>query len=48
MILTGDMMDAKDAEKAGLVAKIFPPEQLTEEAIKTGESGSRGSTRHNF
>lgn len=33
MCLTGDMMSAADAEKAGLVAKVFPAEDLVEEAV---------------
>ncbi|MGB1181733.1 MAG: enoyl-CoA hydratase-related protein, partial [Candidatus Puniceispirillaceae bacterium] len=31
MILTGRMMDAEEAERAGLVARIFSPEALLEE-----------------
>ncbi len=34
MILTGRMMDADEAERAGLVARIFPAESLLEETIK--------------
>jgi len=30
IILSGDMLSAQDAEKAGLVAKIFEPEELVE------------------
>ncbi|KZV88845.1 ClpP/crotonase [Exidia glandulosa HHB12029] len=33
MILTGEMISAQEAEKAGLVAKIFPPEELLDGAI---------------
>jgi len=33
-ILTGDQFNADEAEKAGLVAKIYPPDQLLPEAIK--------------
>jgi enoyl-CoA hydratase len=33
MILTGRMMDAAEAERAGLVARVVPPEKLMEEAL---------------
>jgi enoyl-CoA hydratase/carnithine racemase len=35
MCLTGDMMDATEAEKCGLVAKIYPADELVERAIQT-------------
>jgi enoyl-CoA hydratase len=35
MILTGRMMDAEEAERAGLVSRIVPAEQLIDEALKT-------------
>jgi enoyl-CoA hydratase len=35
MCLTGRMMDAHEAERAGLVARIVPAEQLVDEALKT-------------
>jgi enoyl-CoA hydratase len=35
MILTGRMMDAEEAERAGLVARVVPADTLVEEAIKT-------------
>ena len=35
MILTGRMMDADEAERAGLVSRIVPAGELVEEAIKT-------------
>ena len=35
LCLTGRMMDAEEAERAGLVARIVPAENLLEEAIKT-------------
>ena len=35
MILTGRMMDAEEAERAGLVSRIVPAGSLVEEAIKT-------------
>jgi len=35
MILTGRMMDAEEAERAGLVSRILPADSLVEEAVKT-------------
>jgi enoyl-CoA hydratase len=35
MILTGRMMDAAEAERAGLVSRIVPAADLLEEALKT-------------
>lgn len=37
MILTGNMIDAHQAERDGLVARVVPADQLLEEAIKTAE-----------
>ncbi|KAL4241005.1 putative enoyl-CoA hydratase [Mactra antiquata] len=37
MVLTGNMINAEDAEKAGLVSKVFPVDQVVNEAIKTAE-----------
>ena len=37
MILTGRMMDAEEAERTGLVARIFSPEALLEETLKQAE-----------
>lgn len=37
MCLTGDPIDAKKALESGLVAEVFPPDQLVNEAIKLGE-----------
>lgn len=37
MCLTGRMMDAAEAERAGLVARVVPADQLLEEAMKTAE-----------
>jgi len=34
MVLTGRMMDAEEAERAGLVSRIVPAEKLIEEAVK--------------
>ncbi|QRV76339.1 enoyl-CoA hydratase/isomerase family protein [Ceratobasidium sp. AG-Ba] len=36
MVLTGESMSAADAEQAGLVAKIVPPEKTLEVAIAAG------------
>jgi enoyl-CoA hydratase len=35
MVLTGRMMDAVEAERAGLVSRIVPADDLVEEAVKT-------------
>ena len=35
MCLTGRMMDAEEAERSGLVARIIPAADLVEEALKT-------------
>ncbi len=35
MVLTGRMMDAVEAERAGLVSRIIPADELVEEAVKT-------------
>ena len=37
MCLTGRMMDAAEAERAGIVSRIVPAEKLLEEAMKTAE-----------
>ncbi|XP_060068590.1 enoyl-CoA hydratase, mitochondrial-like [Ylistrum balloti] len=37
IILTGNFMSAADAEKAGLVSKVLPVDQLVDEAVKTAE-----------
>ncbi len=37
MCLTGRMMDAEEAERAGLVSRIIPAADLVDEAIKTAE-----------
>src|SRR3974390_614222 len=38
LILTGRMMDAQEAERAGLVARIVPVSELMNEALKTAET----------
>jgi len=38
MCLTGRMMDAAEAERSGLVARVVPPDQLLDEAMKTAEA----------
>ena len=37
MCLTGRMMDAEEAERAGLVSRIVPAAELVEEAVKVGQ-----------
>ena len=37
MILTGRMMDAEEAERAGLVARVIPAAQLMEETLAVAE-----------
>jgi len=43
MILTGSMMSAHDAEKAGLVARVVSDDDLLEEAMKTANKIARFS-----
>ena len=38
MILTGRMMDAEEAERAGLVARVVPAANLMDEAMKVAET----------
>lgn len=37
LILTGDVLSADEAEKAGLVAKVFPDAEVLKQAIDLGE-----------
>lgn len=37
MVLTGRMMDAAEAERAGLVSRVVPSDQLVSEALKAAE-----------
>ncbi|CAH3039674.1 unnamed protein product [Pocillopora meandrina] len=43
MILTGYPISAEDAQKSGLVSKVFPAEELVNEAIKTAAKISSSS-----
>ena len=38
MILTGRMMDAEEAERSGLVARVFESDQLVDEAMKAART----------
>jgi enoyl-CoA hydratase len=38
LILTGRMMDAAEAERSGLVARVVPAASLMEEALKVAET----------
>jgi enoyl-CoA hydratase len=38
MILTGRMMDAEEAERSGLVARVFENDQLIDEAMKVAKT----------
>jgi enoyl-CoA hydratase len=38
MCLTGRMMDAEEAERSGLAAKVVPADRLLEEALKVAEA----------
>ncbi len=38
MILTGRMMDAEEAERSGLVARVVPADKLMEEAMEAAEA----------
>ena len=38
MCLTGRLMDAAEAERSGLVARIFPTESLLEETLKIAQT----------
>jgi enoyl-CoA hydratase len=38
LILTGRMMDAQEAERSGLVARIVPLQSLLEEALKVADT----------
>ncbi len=37
MVLTGRMMDAEEAERAGLVSRVVPAAKLIDEAVRTAE-----------
>ena len=37
MCLTGRLMDAEEAERAGLVSRVVPPDDLVDDAIQTAQ-----------
>ncbi len=41
MVLTGRMMDAAEAERAGLVSRVVPAAELVDEALKTAAADRR-------
>ena len=41
IIMTGRMVDAKEARTAGIVAQVFPEESLWEETLKTAQALAR-------
>ncbi|RWS21408.1 Enoyl-CoA hydratase-like protein [Leptotrombidium deliense] len=43
MVLTGNQINAKEAESWGLVSRVFPSESLVDEAVKLGEKISTHS-----
>ncbi|XP_063904225.1 enoyl-CoA hydratase, mitochondrial [Zophobas morio] len=43
IVLTGGQVPAQEAEKMGLVSKVFPVDKLLEEAVKLGEKISKNS-----
>lgn len=43
MVLTGNQIPAAEAEKMGLVARVFPVDKLLEETIKIGEKIAKNS-----
>ena len=44
LILTGRMMDAEEAERSGLVARIFPADELVEASLKVAAEIAEFST----
>ncbi|XP_055931740.1 enoyl-CoA hydratase, mitochondrial-like [Argiope bruennichi] len=43
IVLTGEQFSAQDAEKWGLVSKVFPADKVVSEAVKLGEKISQNS-----
>jgi enoyl-CoA hydratase/carnithine racemase len=46
LILTGDMMSAEEAERAGLVSRVVPAAELVETAVATGQKIASYSQVH--
>merc|ERR1711879_65569 len=44
LVLTGDIMSAADAERAGLVSRVVPNENVVEEAVKVATKIASFST----
>jgi enoyl-CoA hydratase/carnithine racemase len=43
MIMSGDMIDATEAERLGLVLKVVPPEKLMPAALELGQRLAKGA-----
>ncbi|WP_139482311.1 enoyl-CoA hydratase/isomerase family protein [Bradyrhizobium ivorense] len=46
LLYTGDMFDAQEAYRLGLVSRVFPKGQLEEEVIRIAKRMSRVACRH--